>query len=110
MESSTAVLALASTLMRPLCGREPKLSPMLLLYMVMLPQPQRVRKTSDFGTEWAANFHSKESAGCCLAYVTVFGTAKPNRPQPKMCATSKLDLGLVGRERNGVLDSRPSLS
>jgi len=33
-----------------------------------------VRKSSDFGTEWTANFDSKESAGCCLAYVGVFGT------------------------------------
>jgi hypothetical protein len=73
----------------------------------MLPQPQRVRKTSDFGTEWAANFDSKESAGCCLAYVGVFGTAKPNRPQPKMCATLKLDhrLGLG----YGYIDSLRSL-
>jgi hypothetical protein len=58
-------------------------------------------KQSDIGTEWIVNFDSKESAGCCLAYVRVFGTAKPNRPQPKMCATSNLDHRLVGRERNG---------
>jgi hypothetical protein len=45
-----------------------------LLYIVMLPRPQRVRKTCVFGTAQAADFDCEESAGCRLAYVGVFET------------------------------------